>query len=122
MTLRTVDVEEQQLGVTWDYDMNRKRDITAAVTVQVLYRISGEEDYIEDPSKIPADQKHHYVQGQFSPKDKYVAKLRVYEGDIQLPSMETNEVQYIPAVECETGSNILVLGSQYQAPATYAKS
>ena len=107
MTLKTVDVEEQQLGVTWDYETNGKRATRLTVTVQVLYRISGEPDYNEDPNKVPAAQKQHNVKGQFSAEDKYDVKLRVYEGDIQLPSLDTNEVQSTPIKKAGNGISII---------------
>ncbi len=97
-----VKLESNIMKVFWEYNQ-RKRDSYLPVTIRVKYMKSGDEKFTVHPHlSIPAvsvKQGQLTVQGEFSIEASYEVKLAIYEGDVPVPSLDSNLVIVNPVNE-----------------------
>ena len=99
VTLDSVSLTENEMTVSWIYEENLRKkrktvfkDDGLYVGVAVQYKLESEESYIRHPEtgSVPADseEKKLIIEGLFDVEATYLVQLLVYEGDLDVPSVE----------------------------------
>ncbi len=100
--MEKVNIENDQIVVFWEYK-RRKQDSHLPVTIRVKYRKSGDGNNTSHPPEsepaVSARQGQLTVPGDFSTVTSYEVKLAIYEGDVQVPSLDSNIVTVKPVTE-----------------------